>query len=158
MLSTATTAATAFGIAGSATAATAYLGSLYTQQSVQSPWYARVRPAFAPPNWVFPVVWTFLYIALTAAFGLSILRDTGTVAILHILNLALNIAWCRTFFGKQELALALIILVGNLGVALAIAFATSSSIVRYLIVPYIAWLSFATALNVGAYRKNKTPS
>ncbi len=140
----------AYAIAGSAVAATATLGSLYTQQSVQSPWYDEVKPSFAPPSWVFPVVWTTLYIAIAIAFAKSIVGDPAFLTILHVANLALNVAWCYTFFGKQMPKEALGILVGNVGVAAAIALCTRIDLVRYLMIPYIAWLTFATALNAGA--------
>ncbi len=129
---------------------TAVLGSQYTQQSVQSPWYATVRPAFAPPNWVFPIVWTLLYISLAAAFTLSLLGDSSLVVLLHGLNLVLNVAWCKTFFGDHNIKGALGVIVGNVGVALAIAAITEIPTVLTLMIPYIAWLVFATALNMGA--------
>ncbi len=130
--------------------AMAVLGSQYTQQSVQSAWYRAVRPTFAPPNWVFPLVWTLLYISLAAAFTLSMLGDSSIVVLLHGLNLALNVAWCKTFFGDRNLAAALGILVGNVGIAVAIAAITKLPTVRTLMIPYIAWLVFATALNTVA--------
>jgi tryptophan-rich sensory protein len=108
-----------FAISTAAVTATATLGSQYTQQSVQSPWYSCVKPSFAPPSWVFPVVWTLLYISLAAAMGLSILRDSSLLAILHSLNLILNVVWCWMFFGKRNLKGGLGVIVGNLGVAMA---------------------------------------
>ncbi len=146
--------AVAFGIAAAATAATAYAGSMYTQQSVKSPWYTNIKPTFAPPSWVFPVVWTILYAGLTVAFGLSILHDSEGVILLHVLNLVLNVLWCRTFFGDRNLGQALFVLVGNVGVASLLAWLTVSKSVRFLLIPYIAWLCFATALNVGALYKS----
>ena len=142
-----------YTIAVAATSATAIAGSYYTQQSVQSAWYACVRPSFAPPNWVFPVVWTSLYVALAIAFARSLRHDSALLTVLHCANLALNVAWCRAFFGARKLGEALAILVGNLGVAVAIAALSVDSVVGWLLVPYIVWLAFATLLNVDAYRK-----
>ncbi len=140
----------AYGIAGLSVAATAALGSHYTQQSVRSPWYDKVKPRFAPPSWVFPIVWTSLYITLTVAFAKSIVGDPAFLTILHVTNLALNVIWCYTFFGRRMPKEALGILVGNVGVAATIALCTRIDLVRYLMLPYIAWLTFATALNAGA--------
>ncbi len=137
-------------VAIAAVAATATLGSQYTQQSVQSPWYSMAKPSWAPPNWVFPVVWTTLYICLAVAFTLSILRDTPFPTILHVVNLALNVAWCRAFFGLRRPLPALGILVGNVAVAAGIVATTRVSVVQWLLAPYIAWLLFATTLN-GAF-------
>ena len=145
----------AFLLSATAVGITATAGSNYTRQSVGTPWYSNIRPWFAPPNWVFPIVWTILYIALAVAFGLSILHDTALVIILHVLNLGLNVAWCRAFFGKKELRGALGIIVGNLAVALGIALQTRKSTVMYLVLPYILWLSFATLLNHAAIQKSE---
>ncbi len=146
----------AYSIAGTAVAATAALGSHYTQQSVRSPWYDEVKPRFAPPSWVFPIVWTSLYIALTVAFAKSIVGDPAFLTILHVTNLALNVAWCYTFFGQRLPKEALGILVGNVGVAAMIALCTRIDLVRWLIIPYIAWLVFATALNAGAVHQKRS--
>jgi benzodiazapine receptor len=140
----------AYGISGAAVTATALMGSHYTQQSVRTAWYESIRPSFAPPAWVFPIVWTLLYILLAIAFAQSIVGDSGFLTFLHVMNLALNIVWCSVFFGHREPKKALGILVGNVGIAAAIAYSTKVHLVRYLMIPYIAWLSFATALNAGA--------
>ena len=143
----------AYGIAGVAVAMTAFLGSYYTQQSVKSPWYESVKPNFAPPSWVFPIVWTTLYFGLTIAFANSIVGDPAFLTILHVTNLALNVAWCYVFFSKRMINQALKILVGNVGIAVAIAGFTQIGLVRWLMIPYIAWLLFATALNSGVRQK-----
>ncbi len=143
-----------FLISTTAVTATATLGSQYTQQSVQGPWYACVKPSFAPPAWVFPVVWTLLYISLAAAMGLSILRDSALLTFLHSVNLVLNVVWCWLFFGKRELAGALGVIVGNVGIAAMIAGFTKIPTVYWLVVPYIIWLLFASSLNFAAWRKS----
>jgi tryptophan-rich sensory protein len=134
--------------------ATAVLGSQYTQQSVQTPWYDRIRPAFAPPSWVFPVVWTTLYAILAVAMYLSLLRDSSFLTGLHVANLILNVVWCWVFFGRRELGWAIPIILANIAVAVSITYFTNVEWVRWLLLPYIAWLSFATALNGGAYQKS----
>lgn len=144
-----------FALSTTAVVATAALGSHYTQQSVRGPWYACIRPAWAPPSWVFPVVWTTLYVALAVAMGLSIRVDSGLLTGLHVANLVLNVVWCRTFFGQRDVGAGIGVIVGNVGVAVAIASFTRIGLVRWLMVPYIAWLLFATSLNVGAWRKRR---
>jgi benzodiazapine receptor len=141
----------AYGIAGLTVAGTATLGSLYTQQSVGTSWYSEIKPSFAPPSWVFPIVWTTLYLLLAVAFAQSIVGDPALLTILHVANLALNVIWCRTFFGERNPERAFGILVGNLGVAVGIAGLTQVALVRFLMIPYIAWLVFATALNGAAF-------
>jgi benzodiazapine receptor len=137
-------------ISGAAVLATATAGSYYTQQATQSPWYAQVRPGFAPPNWVFPLVWTTLYIGLAVAFAASLAEDTWIPTILHVANLALNVLWCRTFFGQRDIRRGLGVIVGNVAVAVGILATTRIPTVRWIVLPYIAWLLFATALNAGA--------
>ena len=144
-----------FVVSTVAVATTATLGSHYTQQSVRSSWYVSIRPVWAPPNWVFPVVWTTLYVALAVAMGLSIQGDSGFLTGLHVTNLVLNVVWCRTFFGQRDLEGGLGVIVGNVGVAVAIALQTRIDVVRWLMVPYIFWLLFATSLNVGAWHGSK---
>lgn len=144
-----------FVISTASVTTTATLGSQYTQQSVRSPWYSCIRPGFAPPNWVFPVVWTLLYISLAIAMGLSILRDSPLLTVLHGLNLLLNVIWCWMFFGRRELGMGLGVIVGNVGVAVAIASITRIPTVRWLMAPYIVWLIFATALNFAGWQKSE---
>jgi benzodiazapine receptor len=134
-------------------ATTAILGSQYTQQSVQTPWYTRIRPAFAPPSWVFPVVWTTLYAVLAVAMYMSIQGDSLFLTGLHVANLVLNVVWCWVFFGRREPRWAIPVILANLGVAASITYYTRIDTIKWLMAPYIAWLSFATALNVGAYTK-----
>jgi benzodiazapine receptor len=136
-------------LSGAAVMATATAGSYYTQQATQTPWYARIRPRFAPPNWVFPIVWTLLYIGLAVAFAASLTGDTWLPTVLHVLNLALNVLWCRTFFGQRDVRGGLGLIVGNVVVAMGIL-GTTRAPVRWIMLPYIAWLLFATALNAGA--------
>jgi benzodiazapine receptor len=140
-------------VAVAAVAGTAVLGSLYTQQSVSSSWYARIQPWFAPPSWVFPVVWTSLYVALAIAFTQSLVGDPAFLTLFHVANLTLNVVWCAVFFGRRDPRQAIGILVGNVGVAVAIATGTRIALVRQLLTPYIAWLIFATALNAAAITK-----
>ena len=127
---------------------TAWASSYYTQKTVDSPWYACIRPEWAPVAIVFPIVWTTLYLLLIVAIRQSFLVDSVGVLVLHGLNLVLNIVWCWTFFAQKETTKAVAVLLGNLLVALGITALTKSNIVYYCLVPYIGWLCFATLLNI----------
>jgi benzodiazapine receptor len=97
---------------------TAAASSYFTQKTVDSPWYACIRPEWAPVAIVFPIVWTTLYLLLIVAVRTSLLVDSATVLVLHGINLVLNVAWCWTFFGQKEAPKAIGVLLVNLLAAL----------------------------------------
>ncbi len=124
-------------------------------------WFAALeKPAFNPPAWLFAPVWTLLYIAMgVAAWRIwclpvspqrkSALRQFGV-------QLAFNAAWSPTFFGAQSLG-------GGLAVIVLLLFAIAATIQRFhtldkfaawLLAPYLAWVSFATLLNVALLAMN----
>ena len=140
--------AAAFGIGAAGVIATSLGGSYYTSKTVRSDWYDCIRPVIAPPRIVFPIVWTTLYIVLAIAIGISLRdADSTTVALLHGLNLLLNVYWCKLYFADKRVVAAFVVLLVNLAAAVAIAFLTRSRVVGYLFIPYIAWLAFASVLN-----------
>lgn len=138
----------------------AAIGAAVTAPAIDS-WYATLaKPSFNPPNWVFSPVWTILY-ALMALAVFRISRD-GTdkadrVALqFYSLQLALNLLWSVAFFGLQQPGIALIILtILDLFVLLTLlAFGQRDRLAGYLLLPYLAWVLFATALNIGIVRLN----
>jgi len=124
-------------------------------------WYRTlVRPSFAPPNWVFAPVWTLLYAMMAIAvwrIGLTPASPTRTWAIaLFLAQLALNFAWPWIFFRFHALSFALVEIVA-LWVLIAATIWTCSRIApleAWLMAPYLAWVTFAAALNAGFWRLN----
>lgn len=123
-------------------------------------WYAQLaKPSFTPPNWVFGPVWTTLYIAMAVAAWL-VWRTPGkarTPALaLWGVQLALNLVWSLLFFGEHRIGLALVdIVVLLLAIVTTIlAFTRLSSVAALLLVPYLAWVGYATALNFAIWRLN----
>ena len=115
------------------------------------PWYeALAKPSFNPPNWLFGPVWTVLYVLIAIA-GWRVWRigSSGTVTKLWWLQLALNFLWSPVFFGLQQIALALVIIVALLITILAFIAAAWNldRISAWLFVPYAAWVAFASLLN-----------
>ena len=124
-------------------------------------WYAALdKPFFNPPAWVFAPAWTLLYIAMgTAAWRIWRLPASAErqVALRQFgVQLALNAAWTPVFFGARSLA-------GGLGVIVLMALAIIVTIQRFhpldkiaawLLAPYLAWVTFATALNVALLALN----
>jgi translocator protein len=121
-------------------------------------WYAGlVKPSFNPPNWIFGPVWTALYIMIGVAGWRIYLRDpSGTAMKLWWMALALNFLWSPTFFGAQQLGIALVIILALLASILAFI-VTSRPADRpasLLFVPYAAWVGFASLLNGSLFALN----
>jgi translocator protein len=124
-------------------------------------WYDRLaKPEWTPPDWLFGPVWTVLY-AMMAVAAWLVWRRTGFAegrwALgLFALQLVLNAGWSAIFFGLQRpgLALAEILLLWVVILATLIAFWRVRPLAGALLVPYLAWVSTATALNFEIWRMN----
>ncbi len=129
--------------------------------SMPGDWYAELRrPAWNPPAWVFGPAWTTLYTMMAVAAWL-VWKRGGLIAqrralMPFLLQLALNAAWSPVFFGLQRPGLAFaVILLLWLAIAWTIAaFWRVDRIAAGLLCPYLAWVSFATALNGTLWRLN----
>jgi len=117
-------------------------------------WYqALTKPELNPPGWVFPVVWTMLYIMIGLALAMIVhargARGRGVAIGLFVVQFALNLAWTPLFFGAHLVDIALFVIVAILAVSIAMTF-TFARIRRgaaWLMLPYLVWLSFAGVLN-----------
>ena len=118
-----------------------------------------VKPAFAPPGWVFPVVWTLLYAAMATAMWF-VLRSQGKDRFLllglYIAQLAVNLIWPFIFFVRQALGLAFfwLVLLWALAAVMLYQFFRESKVAGWLLVPYQLWLTFAGVLNFTIARLN----
>lgn len=121
-------------------------------------WYpALAKPAWAPPGWIFGPVWTLLYTAMgVAAWGVWRRRGGSTPLVWWIIQLALNAAWTPIFFGLRETGWAFmeIVILWFAIFATLIAFAKVAPWTAWLLVPYLAWVTFAAALNFALWRLN----
>ena len=137
------------------------IGSLWTLPEIPG-WYAGLaKPGFNPPNWVFGPVWTLLYGLMAVAAWQVWKRPTegsGRRAALALfwVQLGLNLLWTLVFFHEHQIALALgAICVLWLAVLLTMAmFWRVRRSAGVLMLPYLLWVSFATALNAGIARLN----
>jgi tryptophan-rich sensory protein len=119
-----------------------------------NPWFdALQKPSFMPPGWAFPVAWTILYICLGLALAL-ILHAKGAkgrpLALgLFFAQLLLNYAWSPVFFALHEVGTAFVLIAGMIliSIAAAVLFFRIRRNAGLLMLPYIAWLCFAAALN-----------
>lgn len=140
--------------------AASILGQIATMPNIPT-WYAGlVKPSFNPPNWIFGPVWTLLYILMAYAF-FRILRAPDSAArsraiVLFLVQMAFNAAWSWAFFGLHSTLGGVVVIVPLLVlIALTIAaFARVDRSASYLLYPYIAWVSFASVLNIAIWRLN----
>lgn len=121
-------------------------------------WYEGLqKPRWTPPRWAFPVVWTTLYLLMSfAAMRVALLPGSGQALAFWSLQIALNTLWTPVFFGAHRKGLGLLIL-GCLWLTVAAmlsAFWTLDGWAALLIVPYLAWLTIAAALNFWIWRRN----
>ena len=109
-------------------------------------------PPFAPPGWLFGPVWTVLYVLIAIA-GWLVWREVGldrSIAV-YAGQLVLNALWTPIFFAGDRYGLALVEILALLAaiVATIVLFARRQRTAAALLVPYAAWVAFATALNLG---------
>jgi tryptophan-rich sensory protein len=124
-------------------------------------WYADLnKPAWNPPGWIFGPVWTALY-AMMAVAAWLVWQQGGFVVQrrplgMFLAQLALNALWTPLFFGLRHpgLAFAEIILLWLAILATLLAFRPVSRTAAWLLVPYLAWVSFAAVLNGTIWRLN----
>lgn len=122
-------------------------------------WYLRlVKPEGMPPGWVFPVVWSILYVLMGLALAMVInargSRMRMPAIVLFILQMALNLAWSPVFFGMHLVVTALIIIgvLFGLAVVTTLLFGRVRAGAALLMVPYLAWICYAGFL---LYRINE---
>ena len=140
----------AFGVAA--------VGRLVTDPNVNT-WYAELaKPSWTPPSGVFGPVWTALYLMMAIAAWRIWMLGTGPARkralTLYGLQLAVNGLWSPVFFGWHLLGWALVVIV-VLVVLVALTTVQFFRIDRpagWLLVPYLLWVTFATALNYGIWR------
>lgn len=134
------------------------IGGLATAQSVTD-WYPTLaKPAWNPPSWVFAPVWTTLYVLMALAAWLVWRKGPAAKFALRmfVVQLVLNVAWSFLFFGARSpgLAVAEIVVLWLAIMATTRAFFRLSQPAGLLMLPYIAWVSFAAVLNLAVWRLN----
>lgn len=135
-------------------AAAAYTGSRF-QPGI---WYAELaKPAWTPPGWVFPPVWTLLYIAIAVA-GWLVWTGSGTRRGAALgawgVQLVANAAWSWLFFELHRVGLALLDIGVMLAAILGFILLTWSMrrVAAVLFIPYALWVLYAGALNLAIWR------
>jgi benzodiazapine receptor len=134
------------------------LGSLIGNIGRPDKWYNNKlkKPELNPPNYIFPIVWTILYLMIGISYYLALSKTKDIKNwILPILHLLLNFSYSPMFFYFRELLLSSIlttlILITGLMIIYQFSILDSSLISTYLLIPYIIWLCFANYLSWSIY-------
>ena len=143
--------------------AVGYLSGMVTRASITN-WYPTlVKPSFNPPNWIFAPVWTSLYVMMGVAAGLIWNQITTQKAAVtkalqfFTIQLVLNALWSYLFFGLHNLMLATIevVLLWLMIFETYSQFAKINKTASYLMLPYLAWVSFASVLTASIWWLNR---
>jgi tryptophan-rich sensory protein len=131
------------------------VGSLFTTKNTNTIWYYLIKPSITPPNWVFPVVWNFLFILITFSLYFAWISSRNKdqkkkVALLFGINFVLNILWSVLFFGLKEPKIAFVEIIllwlSILAVILGVNNINRKS--SWLLLPYLIWVAFASIINL----------
>jgi tryptophan-rich sensory protein len=153
---------TVLGTSIAITLLAAVFGGALTVSPVRT-WYRTIRkPAWNPPDAIFTPVWTVLYILI----GLALWRvwrlgwDQASVraaVILFLIQLASNVLWSGVFFGLRQpgWGFAEICVLWVLILATLVTFFRLEPLAGWLLVPYLAWVTFAAVLNYTVWRLNR---
>ena len=134
------------------------LSALLTGDSMEK-YKALNQPPLAPPGWVFPIVWTILFVLMGVGAAMVFLSDSSSkkkpIAI-YGLQLLVNFFWTILFFLLEARLFAFFWLLLLLGFAIwmAVSFARVNKTAGLLQIPYILWLLFAGYLNLAVYLLN----
>lgn len=137
------------------------VAGFFTASSVSS-WFATIeKPSFNPPNWIFSPVWTLIYILMGLAFYFVWKTDAAKALknkaiIFYAVQLFLNFLWSFIFFYAHNIfgALVDIVLLWIMIAATIYWFGKINKTAAWLLVPYLCWVSFATALNFAIWQLN----
>jgi tryptophan-rich sensory protein len=125
-------------------------------------WYKSLsKPGWTPPDWLFPIAWTILYISsAVAAARVGTIPGSQYALAFWALQIALNTLWSPVFFGLNRMRAAMVIVVFLwLAVcATMIAFFQLDTLAGALFVPYLLWVTVASALNASIVQRNPAPA
>lgn len=140
-----------------------FVSGRMAQSGPGNPWFdALAKPGLYPPPATFGIVWTILYVLMGISLAMVCAargaRGRGLAVAVFAVQFALNLAWSPVFFGAHQITTALI-LIGVLDLAVLVTiflFARIRPMAGLLLVPYLAWICFATYLNFAFLQANPT--
>lgn len=137
------------------------LSSFAANSGHGNPWFAALaKPAIMPPRWAFGAAWTILYVLMGLALAMVLnargARGRGPAIAVFAIQFGLNLAWSPVFFAFHRIvpAFALIIAILVLATVSAWLFRRIRTVAGALMLPYLAWLMFASMLNWQIHRLN----
>lgn len=138
------------------------IGAVFTVSSIEN-WYNLLnQPSFRPPNWLFGPAWTILYTLM----GISLYwiwtkgtkkKEVKDALKLFAVHLVLNATWSIVFFGMRNIPLSLlnIVVLWILIMMVMVKFYKIDQKASFILLPYLAWVSFATILNYNIFLLNQ---
>lgn len=133
--------------------------STYTQSTTKSAWYKCIRPSFTPPNYVFPVVWTILYLFLGYVLAETLAwspkekkekENRNTFLTVMAANLVANASWSFIYFRwkyiKAAFGVSLFLLATAAWMTYHVPPSPNAQWCQWMLMAYTAWLAFATLL------------
>ena len=137
------------------------IGSVFTSPAIPT-WYAVIeKPAFTPPSWLFAPAWITLYLLMAIAAFLVWRKGFAhegvkCALILFLVQLVLNALWSVVFFGLESPlgGMIVIVLLWLAILATIVSFFRITNAAGILLLPYIAWVTFASALNISIFILN----
>ena len=123
----------------------------YVTSVFKEPWYSEIiQPSFNPPSWVFPPVWSTLYVMMSIEiWRIWIAFFNSRILKLYFIHLFFNCIWSIIFFGFHQIGLALINIIVILFfiIILMKEYLKIDKLSFYLMIPYFLWCSYALLLN-----------
>ena len=136
------------------------IAGLFTAKAIPE-WYATLnQPSFNPPNWVFGPVWITLYIimgiSLFMVWKLEAGKQRNQAILVFMVQLLLNFCWSFFFFYFKMIGVALadIVVLWLMIVVMQVRFYKLKPVAAYINIPYLLWVTFATALNATYFLLN----
>jgi len=119
-----------------------------------------IKPELSPPGWVFPIVWTILFILMGISAYLVYRSDSpyrNSSLKIYALQLVVNFFWTIIFFNLQMYLLAFLwlLLLWVLILLMIVSFHKVNKTAAYLMIPYLLWVTFAGYLNLSIYLLNR---
>jgi tryptophan-rich sensory protein len=136
------------------------VSGFFTVQGVKDWYLTLAKPNFTPPNYLFGPVWTFLYAFMGVAFFRILEKGKSVQKIkairIYLWQLFFNFCWSFLFFSQHQIGLAFIdiLILWVLILIMIIRFKKLDAFAGYSQIPYLLWVSFATALTAAIYILN----
>lgn len=128
------------------------VGKYFTAMGVDGWYQEAIKPALTPPNYVFPIVWSILYVLQAISLYRILYYGLGSDAVsIFVIQLSLQVLWCLTFFAIGSAVMGLMVIVMLIVTAISLIKILRGRDIwsARLLYPYLLWIIFAGYLNLG---------